>query len=171
MVQFTLETIKESLSYERTTREAEIAEILADLETKKAELQGVISALAALTGEPLAIRNGNGHKRVRPSKPSANKEDISKLIASVVRDEEALGDEGLKERVEEKLVAAGFNRLGFALRFKEALAEAKIHMRCRTTQSTTRGTEQGKPSQQKREMEPLTPDALAVHTQGSASLR
>ena len=62
----------------------------------------------------------------KSGKRAAGKADVVKLIHSVLSEDAVLEEAELKQRIEERLGLDGFSRMGFALRFKEALADPKF---------------------------------------------
>jgi hypothetical protein len=87
-----------------------------ELEREFEQVEKMLSVGEKRTGK------GKGH----PKKKAASRGDVSEVIASVLRDLGVVPQEKLKDTVEERVVAAGFARTGFALRFKEALKEERF---------------------------------------------
>ncbi|MBA3483213.1 MAG: hypothetical protein H0T51_15500, partial [Pirellulales bacterium] len=109
-------------------------------------------AIAALSG--IALPSMNGKKKLEKKKvsaPSASKAQVVALIAEELSQHDVILEEELKARIEKKLVDTGHTRMGYSLRFKEALAESQfvkapdgIHLNAETPRpfkapSTTNG--------------------------------
>ena len=81
----------------------------------EAKLKRVRKALRALTGE-LATKG-------RTKKPAANRSDVCTAIASVLEQQEVATEADLKVMAAKHISASGKSLQGFALRFRDALAD------------------------------------------------
>lgn len=117
MTETQVERIVEELSREQKRLQERLTAL-------KAELAEIEAALARVNGALDALRGKGKGKGTR--KPAATKQEVISLIESVLGKKQPLSRCVLKRKVEETLLASGKSRMGFALRFKEALAEAQF---------------------------------------------
>ncbi len=121
-----LDVIKERLK----EQQAKIAVKADELRSALAELdddQGRIdAALAALAGTALASSNGKKQEKRKTLAPSATKVQVVSFIAEELKQQRLMQEEELRARVEKKLVNSGYSRMGYKLRFKEALADPQF---------------------------------------------
>lgn len=115
------ETQVETIVDELTREQARLQECLTALKTELAEIE---AALARVNGALNALR-GNG-KAKKTRRPAANKQEVIDLIERILAERHLVARDVLKSNVEEKILATGKSLMGFALRFKEALGEAKF---------------------------------------------
>jgi hypothetical protein len=87
-----------------------------DLEAQSQQVQKMLAV-----GERRTAK-GAGRRK----KPSVSRDDLSEVIASVLRQHGVVGEDQLKDAVEARVVEAGFARTGFGRRFKEALEEERF---------------------------------------------
>jgi hypothetical protein len=85
----------------------------------EAELEQIQNMLAV--GERRTAK-GAGRRKKR----CLSRDDVSELIASVLGEKGVVGEEELKELVEQRAVEAGCSRTGLALRFKEAIKDDRF---------------------------------------------
>ena len=134
-VQFFLQGIRMALSdaiEQLKQEEAAILEryneamkIVAD---SQVAISGVQQALIALGEKPAAKINSKAAtpKSTKASKPAPSKVDVIELVTSALQERGVLEKDALKEAVQNRLGEAGKSRQGFALRFKEALADSRF---------------------------------------------
>lgn len=123
----TLDVIKDQLQEQQ-------AKIAANADKLRAELAGldddrgrIDAALAALSGVALPAINGKKkHEKKRVSAPSASKAQVVALIAEELSQHDVVQEEELKVRIEKKLVDTGYTRMGYSLRFIEAMADSQF---------------------------------------------
>lgn len=124
-----LDTIKEQLQKERSQIETKADKLRAELSELEDDLIRISSAIAALEGTELPAAGGKaakGKERKKISAPAAGKADVIEQVQKVLRKKGVVKDEELRSLVEEEITKAGFTRMGFSLRFKEALADSKF---------------------------------------------
>lgn len=122
-----LSGITDQLEKERTALTGKADKLRSELSVLEGDLRRITAALSALTGAadaPPPKKQGKGGKK--SGKRAAGKADVVKLIHSVLSEDAVLEEAELKQRIEERLGLDGFSRMGFALRFKEALADPKF---------------------------------------------
>ena len=83
----------------------------------EAKLKRVRKALRALTGESAT--------KGRMKKPAANRSDVCTAIASVLEQQEVAAEADLKTAVAQRISTTGKSLQGFALRFRDALADSE----------------------------------------------
>lgn len=110
----------ESIVDELTQEQTRLRERLAELKT---ELSKIEAALCRVTGALNALR---GNSKTRTRKPAVTKQEVVNLIHVVLRKKSPLQRDVLKKVIEQQIIANGKSRMGFALRFKEALAVANV---------------------------------------------
>ena len=119
--------ITEQLEKERGTLEAKAAKLRTELSGVESDLQKITAAISALTGNPAStVSKKTASKAKKGMKKAAGKADVIRLIRSVLADDAVLEEHQLRTQVEEALGQDGFSRLGFALRFKEALSDPQF---------------------------------------------
>jgi hypothetical protein len=100
----------------------------------RAELAGldddrgrIDAALAALSGVDLPSANGKKkHEKRKTFAPSATKVQVVALIAEALSHHQVMQEEELRTDIEKKLVDSGHSRLGYKLRFREALSDSQF---------------------------------------------
>lgn len=124
MTSSTLDGIKDQLEQERSGIQATADKLSSDLAAINADLARINAAIAALNGQEPASSSGKSspQRQRKQMSPSAGKAEVIKHIRGVLEKEGTLDHDTLSKRVEEEIVKAGFTRLGYSLRFKEALS-------------------------------------------------
>jgi len=112
-----LDTIIEELRGEHSRITEERAAVEASLRQMDDDLKRVAEALAALGQKPKAAKSG---------KPAPKREDVEQAAVDILSKSEALQMDELKAKVESSVTAAGFSKMGLALRLKEALASERF---------------------------------------------
>jgi len=124
-----LDAIKEQLQKERSQIESKAEKLQADLSGLQEDLVRISSAIAALEGTELHAAGGKAAKakeRKKITAPSAGKADVIRLMEQILGKNQTVRIDALKSQVEEEITKAGFTRMGFSLRFKEAMADSKF---------------------------------------------
>lgn len=124
-----LDAIKEQLQKERSQIESKAEKLQADLSGLREDLVRISSAIAALEGTELHAAGGKAAKakeRKKITAPSAGKADVIRLMEQILGKKQTVRIDALKSQVEEEITKAGFTRMGFSLRFKEAMADSKF---------------------------------------------
>lgn len=124
-----LDAIKEQLQKERSQIESKAEKLQADLSGLQEDLVRISSAIAALEGTELHAAGGKAAKakeRKKITAPSAGKADVIRLMEQILGKNQTIRIDALKSQVEEEITKAGFTRMGFSLRFKEAMADSKF---------------------------------------------
>ncbi len=124
-----LDAIKEQLQKERSQIESKAEKLQADLSGLQEDLVRISSAIAALEGTELHAAGGKAAKakeRKKITAPSAGKADVIRLMEQILGKKQTVRIDALKSQVEEEITKAGFTRMGFSLRFKEAMADSKF---------------------------------------------
>ena len=125
-----LEAIKEQLQKERDQLHAKAEKLRGELATLDSDLSRIAAAIAALDGlQPslAAVKAGKPLKeRKRLLNPAAGKRDVIEYVRAILESEGVVEQSALRSLVEAQLTKAGFTRMGFSLRFKEALADAQF---------------------------------------------
>jgi hypothetical protein len=108
-------------------KSAQLHDAVAAIEAELARLDG---AIAALRGKPLTGPSGMPTTAVsakrKAAAPAASRDQVADLMTSTLRQHGMMLEEKLKVAVENQLVAAGFSRMGYALRFKEAMVDGRF---------------------------------------------
>ena len=111
-----LSGVLKTLRSEEATLRGEAQKLKAELKEKEADLKRVRAALAALGEKPSG----------RAKKPACSKAEVANAIAQVLQAQGVLEQAKLQTQVEELISKAGKSRMGFALRFKEALKDERF---------------------------------------------
>lgn len=111
----------ESIVEELTNEQTRLRDRLTDL---KSELARIEAALTRVNGALNALRGNAKAKSMR--RPAATQQEVIELIELVLRNKQPLTLTILKQEVEQRVTASGKSRMGFALRFKEALSDARF---------------------------------------------
>lgn len=117
MTESQVESIVEELTDEQTRLQDRLTEL-------KSELAKIEAALCRVNGALNALRGNAKGKSMR--RPAATQQEVIKLIEVVLREKQPLSRAVLKQKVEQRLTASGKSRMGFVLRFKEALCEPRF---------------------------------------------
>lgn len=120
--------ITEQLEKERTALSTKADRLRTDLAGIESDLKRVSAAIAALTGhaEPTPSKKASSGTTKKSGKKAAGKADVIRMIHSVLSEDAVLEAAELKARIEKLLAKEGFSRLGFALRFKEAISDSQF---------------------------------------------
>jgi len=94
-----------------------IVRLKTELAAHDADVKRVREALKALGEKP---------KSKGAKKPAPSKDDVIQAMQSVLSHNAPLDLESLRSEVESHIVETGKSRMGFAMRFKEALAESRF---------------------------------------------
>lgn len=122
-----LEVIQQQLQQERSEVHAKADQLRDQLHRLDDELARMDAALAALAGTPLASgKAAKAKERKKVETPSPKKADVVAVIRDTLHKKGVIEPDALKAVVEQQLVAAGFSRLGLAMRFQEALADSRF---------------------------------------------
>jgi len=111
-------TIIDSLQSEEASLTASLDKLRGLLTKTEGELARVQAAKKAL--QPKA------NKRRTCGKKAPTREDVKGIITAVVSERGQLAPEELKSSVAKQLASSGFSKVGYALRFKEAVAELRL---------------------------------------------
>ena len=120
-----LDAIKDQLQEQQTKISAKADSLQAELAGLHDDRGRIEAALAALSGVALPSMNGKKREKKKVSAPSASKAQVVALMAEELSQHHAIEEE-LKARIEKKLVDTGHARLGYSLRFKEAVADSQF---------------------------------------------
>lgn len=113
-----LEGVVEQLREEEVRLITSREKLEQQLKAVDTDVRRIQAALVALGERP------TGKSGKKPAaKLAASKQQISDLVAEVLRDNEALETDALRRAVENRLKDNGLSRVGFAARFAEVLRE------------------------------------------------
>jgi len=125
-----LDDIVRQLGDQQAQTAAHATQLRHALTAAEQELARLTGALAALRGtSPAGLSSGPAKKAPEKRKaaaPAASRSQVAELITATLGHRGVMQEEKLKIAVEKQLVAAGFSRMGYALRFKEAMADARF---------------------------------------------
>lgn len=123
-----LDLIKDQLKKERTQLDGKAQKLRTELSLVDSDLAKIDAAIAALDGKevPLAAKSAKPGKKKTKQGPAVGKADVIKFLRAILEKEGVVEEPTLKTLVEKQVTQAGFTRMGFALRFKEALAESEF---------------------------------------------
>lgn len=113
----TIATINSQLDTEISKLRSHLAELETQSAAKKAELNRVEDARAALVGK----KSRTTPPQRKNSKPAPTTEKVGSLIKTILRQNRTLPEAELREAVAVQLVKDGFSKLGLTLRFKAAM--------------------------------------------------
>jgi hypothetical protein len=120
-----LNTIVDELRQERAALQEKITHLRSQLEGLESDRQRIDAAEKALSGEATKPNGAKtGRTKVAKASPSPKKADVVAAMTRVLRSAGELSLDALKRTVEGDLTAEGFNRSGFAMRFREACEDA-----------------------------------------------
>lgn len=120
-----LASIKEQIEKERSSLRAQANRLEAELASVELQLGSLDKAFAALTGQEATPAKKPATKK-RVDKPAAGKSQVATMLHSLLSDRGVLEETQLRQEVESQLSKDGFSRMGFALRFKEALQDPRF---------------------------------------------
>lgn len=123
-----LVAIKQQIEKEQAGLRTVANKLEAELAAVEAQLDKLAAALAALNGQEATLPAAAKKSAVRKKsdKPAAGKAEVAKQLAAILGEEEILEEAALRARAEARLTEAGFSRMGFALRFQEALQDPRF---------------------------------------------
>lgn len=125
-----LETIKGQLQDHKNRTAAAAASLRIELADFDTELARVDAALAALSGTATASKSSKLPKKPacepKVLAPAANKAQVIKLITAELNKHEVITEDMLRASIEQTLVDTGHSRMGFSLRFREALSDPRF---------------------------------------------
>lgn len=122
-----LDAIKDQLQDQQAKLVAAADKLRSELIELDDDRERIEAALAALSGVGLPAMNGKKkHEKKRASAPSASKAQVVALIAEELSKHHVIEEEELKACIEKKLVDTGYTRMGYSLRFKEAVADLQF---------------------------------------------
>lgn len=126
-----LDAVQSKLQEQRAVLDANADQLRGELAAYDAQLGRIDAALAALSGTATPQAAAKASKAAKAEKrrhvaPAANKAQVVALIAEELALHHVVNADDLKARIEQKLVAAGHNRMGYSLRFKEAAADSQF---------------------------------------------
>lgn len=105
----------------------ELRTMLATLDEEFARIQSAVAALrgTAIAAMPAKPPKKDGEKKL-PTAPAVSRARVIELMAATLQQQGTIQKEELKATIEKLVVADGFSRMCYALRFKEALADARF---------------------------------------------
>lgn len=122
-----LDTIKDQLQEQQTKIAVKADKLRTELAGLDDEQGRIDAALAALSGIALPAMQGKKKPEKRKAfAPSPSKCQVVSLISEELLHHHLVQEEELRATIEKKLVDSGHSRMGYKLRFKEALAESQF---------------------------------------------
>ena len=125
-----LDDIARQFENQRVQTAAKAAQLQDAVTAIEAELARLDGAIAALRGKHPAVPRGTSPKKPsekrKATAPAASRVQVADFITTTLRHHGVMQEEKLKIAVENQFVAAGFSRMGYALRFKEAMADTRF---------------------------------------------
>jgi len=126
----TLDDIVKQLEDEKTksaARASQLRNALTLVEDQVARLDG---AIWTLRGKPHAAPHVSASRKSsekrKAAAPAASRAQVAEFMTTTLQKNGLMQEEKLKIAVENQLVGAGFSRMGYALRFNEALTDARF---------------------------------------------
>lgn len=124
-----LDAIKAPLQERRLSLNAKADKLRGELATLDDHLARIDGALAALSGMPPSQAPAKlTRERRKASAPAATKAQVIELLVQELTQRNCVHESELKADIERKLIESGHNRMGYAMRFKEALSESIFRM-------------------------------------------
>jgi hypothetical protein len=124
-----LDAIASELQRLRNQKHQQATALRSDLWTVEKLVARIDAALVALSGEATKA-DGNGHTAKKTKRtletPSAKKSDVIAAMRRFLEKEEVTPVDALRKQVEALLTEDGFNRFGFAMRWKEAIQDSQF---------------------------------------------
>ncbi len=120
----TPDVIVEQLQQLVQTQEKRLATLKEDIQVAEAELARTRSALRELTGR--AAKPKPKSTKSKAGKPAPTRAIVVETAEAVLSEKGVLAEDKLKAFVEQLLVNGGYTKNGFALRFREALADERF---------------------------------------------
>jgi len=108
----------EELRAEESRIQGEVDELRSQAKSRETQLKQIRAALAVLGDKP--------HRKTGKQKPAASKQEVLESMLDVLKTSGPVQEAELKCFVAERLASIGKSRIGFALRFAEALADGKF---------------------------------------------
>ncbi len=103
--------------------EGKLKEELAKVDKERQRIGGEIKQIQQALGALGVKATG---KAKRATKPSPTRDDVTAALAAVLGDKGVCHQEVLQEEVESRLTSQGKSRVGFKLRFDEALQDKRF---------------------------------------------
>lgn len=123
-----LDALQSKLQEQRAVLAANADKIREELAAYDTQLGRMDAALAALSGSatPQAAAKVGKREKRRSVAQAATKAQVVSLIAEELALHKVIKEDELKTRIEQKLVATGRSRMGYSLRFKEAVTDSQF---------------------------------------------
>lgn len=124
--------IVEQVERERSLLRAKANKLEGELAVTEEQLARLDKAAAALIGAVLAADGDEAaklqvrKKSSKPRRPAVGRSQVAAAMEQVLRKVAVLEAVELRKQVENQLTAAGFSRMGFSLRFNEALKDSRF---------------------------------------------
>lgn len=113
-----LATAVEELRAEELRLRDEVDDLRGQAKSRETQLKQIRAALAVLSEKP--------PRKAAKQKPAASKQEVLESMFDVLKTSGPLQEAELKSIIADRLLAAGKSRIGFALRFSEALGDKTL---------------------------------------------
>jgi len=132
-------SIESQLVAARDSLQDDVDRAYAQADELNNELVRVDRALCCLRGEAPSKKKSVSKKRqsVANTKPAAKTSDVVSVIVQQLKATHVADQSELKKIVQKQLVDQGFSRLGFSLRFQQAITSAEVSKAIAGVEPTT----------------------------------
>jgi len=113
-----LATAVQELQAEELRIQEEVDELREQAKSRESQLKQIRAALAVLSEKP--------HRKSAKQKPAASKQDVIESMSDLLKTSGPIQEDELKRLVADGLASVGKSRIGFALRFSEALGDGRF---------------------------------------------
>jgi len=121
MVQATTEAIVNDLNKLERSLETKVTNLKQQLQEAQSELERTRGAVRQLTGQKSKSKTKSPN-----GKPSPTRAIVIETAEAVLRHKKVMSEDKLKVTVEKLLVEANYSKSGYALRYREALADERF---------------------------------------------
>lgn len=126
----TLDVITDQLQQQKSHTSARADKLRSELAVIESDLTRIDAAIAALNRTSVRDVDGKpkakGADKRRYQGPAASRAQVVELIVATLSQSGMVQATELKKTVEHQVVQAGLTRMGYSLRFKEALADSRF---------------------------------------------
>ena len=121
-------TITVHLDEQHAVLAAKADSLRAELAIVEDHLARIEAAKAALSGaaSPSAAARLTKKERKKAAAPSATKAQVINFMVKELSQSNVVQESKLKSRIEQVLIESGHSRMGYSLRFKEALSDSRF---------------------------------------------
>jgi len=115
--------IVSELRNQESQLDSQVEKLKSQVNQAESRLQQIRQAVQLLEGETRPLKQNT---RTKHTRPSATKQDVIRAISECLKSTPTIPLEQLRKLAEQKIGEQGKTRMGFKLRFKEALKDPRF---------------------------------------------